>query len=132
MLSIGVSIWQMASAPYKNPHSNEKKHPQYIKMISDSSDDDDCSESDNDIDSVVTTDGSIVEDANVAMACDDGCVRICTVSDEFIYHKSLPRVSGKITCHYYCNALHSRNHVANFFLLMLRPLISVSGLQGAP
>ena len=98
MLSIGVSIWQMASAPYKNPHSNEKKHPQYIKMISDSSDDDDCSESDNDIDSVVTTDGSIVEDANVAMACDDGCVRICTVSDEFIYHKSLPRVSGKITC----------------------------------
>nr|XP_017228802.1 PREDICTED: U3 small nucleolar RNA-associated protein 4-like isoform X2 [Daucus carota subsp. sativus] len=85
----------MASAPYKNPHSNEKKHPQYIKMISDSSDDDDCSESDNDIDSVVTTDGSIVEDANVAMACDDGCVRICTVSDELIYHKSLPRVSGR-------------------------------------
>ncbi|WOG86406.1 hypothetical protein DCAR_0205610 [Daucus carota subsp. sativus] len=95
VLSIGVSIWQMASAPYKNPHSNEKKHPQYIKMISDSSDDDDCSESDNDIDSVVTTDGSIVEDANVAMACDDGCVRICTVSDELIYHKSLPRVSGR-------------------------------------
>ncbi|XP_063942597.1 WD repeat-containing protein PCN-like isoform X2 [Daucus carota subsp. sativus] len=53
------------------------------------------SESDNDIDSVVTTDGSIVEDANVAMACDDGCVRICTVSDELIYHKSLPRVSGR-------------------------------------
>ncbi|KAL8155682.1 hypothetical protein AgCh_000907 [Apium graveolens] len=95
VLSIGVSIWQMASAPYKNPHSNEKKHPQYIKMISGSSGDDDCSESENDIDSVVTTDGYIVEDANVAMACDDGCVRICTVSDEFIYRKSLPRVSGR-------------------------------------
>ncbi|KAL8092358.1 WD repeat-containing protein PCN-like isoform X2 [Apium graveolens] len=94
VLSIGVSIWQMASAPYTNPQSNEKKHSQYIKMINDSSDDD-CSESESDSDSVVTTDGSIIEDANIAMACDDGCVRICTVSDELIYRKSLPRVSGR-------------------------------------
>lgn len=98
LVSIGVSIWQMAATSYKkNSYSNEKKHSQHIKAINDSSDDD-CSESENDDDSVVTTDGSVIEDANIAMACDDGCVRIYTVSDELIYRKSLPRVSGKITC----------------------------------
>lgn len=94
VVSIGVSIWQMASTPYRNLHSHEKKHLQYIKAINDSSDDD-CSESENDDDSVVTTDGSVIEDTNVAMACDDGCVRIYTVYDELIYSKSLPRVSGR-------------------------------------
>ncbi|KAK1405628.1 putative U3 small nucleolar RNA-associated protein 4 [Heracleum sosnowskyi] len=94
VVSIGVSIWQMASSPNKNSHSNEKKYSQYIKANNDSSDDD-CSESENDDDSVVTTDGSVIEDGNIALACDDGCVRIYTVSDELIYSKSLPRVSGR-------------------------------------
>ncbi|KAL8130963.1 hypothetical protein AgCh_007044 [Apium graveolens] len=95
VVSIGVSIWQMAAAPYKkSSYSHEKKYSQHIKAINDSSDDD-CSESENDDDSVVTTDGSVIEDANIAMACDDGCVRIYTVSDELIYRKSLPRVSGR-------------------------------------
>lgn len=97
VVSIGVTIWQMASAPCKNSRSHEMRHSQYIKAINDSSDDD-CSDSENDDDSVVTTDGSVIEDTSVAMACDDGCVRIYTVSDELVYNRSLPRVSGKITC----------------------------------
>ena len=40
-----------------------------------------------------------VEDRHVAIACDDGAVRIYTIfdSDKLIYHKSLPRVSGEIS-----------------------------------
>lgn len=57
------------------------------------------SESEDDSDSDELHEQSIVQDPRVAIACDDGCVRIYTIpdSDELIYNKTLPRVSGEIS-----------------------------------
>ncbi|KAJ8773266.1 hypothetical protein K2173_028443 [Erythroxylum novogranatense] len=98
--SIGVSIWQMAVAPSNNLMIHtESQHlgNGYVKHIDDgsnheSSDSEDDSDSDN-INKLLD-----VEDPCVAIACDDGCVRLYRIpdSDEFIYYRTLPRVSGRV------------------------------------
>jgi len=57
------------------------------------------SESDEDDDSAELYEQSLVENSHIAVACDDGCVRLYTISDAdgLTYHKSLPRVSGEDT-----------------------------------
>ncbi|KAL5844677.1 hypothetical protein ACOSQ3_010733 [Xanthoceras sorbifolium] len=103
--SIGFSIWQMAVAPsniqllyadLKSQHIGNG----YLNDKSNDSDDHETSESESesDTDSDELQVQSVVEDTRVAVACDDGCVRIYRVSDseELIYHKSLPRVSGRV------------------------------------
>ena len=56
------------------------------------------SESEDESDSDELHGQSVVENPRVALACDDGCLRIYTVlADEFVYTKSLPRVSGEIS-----------------------------------
>ncbi|KAJ9560489.1 hypothetical protein OSB04_005649 [Centaurea solstitialis] len=56
------------------------------------------SESEVEIDSLELYEEPCSDTASIAIACDDGCVRIYNVSDsdEFTYHKSLPRVTGRV------------------------------------
>uniref|UniRef100_A0A7N0TIR6 Uncharacterized protein n=1 Tax=Kalanchoe fedtschenkoi TaxID=63787 RepID=A0A7N0TIR6_KALFE len=90
--SVGVSIWQMAVAPqtkasngYINGHANGIKG--YSSTDSDDEDDQ----------KLVHQEESFDENPVVALACDDGCVRLYNVteSDKLVYKKSLPRVSGR-------------------------------------
>lgn len=97
--SVGVSIWQMAVAPCSND-TESKSHPVgngFIKANSTGPDDPETSDSEDDSDSDETNEQSVVEYPRVALACDDGCVRIYSITDtdEFVYTKSLPRVGGE-------------------------------------
>ena len=101
--SIGVSICQMAVAhnisslrhtiveplPIENGHANDKF---------DNDDDHETSESEDDNDLVELHEQPVIENTLVALACDDGSVRIygITDSDKLTYMKSLTRVSGEI------------------------------------
>lgn len=58
----------------------------------------DCSESEDDSSSSgLHVQSSDENPSSLAIACDDGCVRIYNICDaeEFIYKRSLPRVSGE-------------------------------------
>lgn len=103
--SVGVSIWQMAVDPIKrrwgdiehDAHSNGNgvvidSSISNSSEVSESSDDDDDSN-----DAVELHEQSLMENRRLALACDDGCVRLYTIPDtkDLIYHKSLPRVSGR-------------------------------------
>lgn len=104
--SIGVSIWQMAAAPYNDAcltrHELQHVGNGFLNdKLNDVEDEDkETSESEDDDDSVELHEVSVVfENPRVAMGCDDGCVRVYSItnSDELTYHKSLPRVSGEIS-----------------------------------
>ncbi|OMO73558.1 hypothetical protein CCACVL1_17232, partial [Corchorus capsularis] len=101
--SIGVSIWQIAVAPINKLPALEEPRSQHFgngylnhKHDNNDSDDDESSESDSDSEQVHQK--LVQEDRRVALACDDGAVRLYTISDsdKLIYYKSLPRVSGRI------------------------------------
>ncbi|XP_012073934.2 WD repeat-containing protein PCN [Jatropha curcas] len=100
--SIGVSIWQMAVAPSSNPPCEKDIEAKHLgNGFSDKkndTDDQQSSESGDDSDSDELHEQFAIEDPHVAIACDDGCVRIYTIpdSDELIYNKTLPRVSGRV------------------------------------
>nr|KAJ0225452.1 hypothetical protein LSAT_V11C100000180 [Lactuca sativa] len=95
---IGVSIWQMATHPMCN---NTKQDLGYLEnghaAIGDG-DGDVTSDSEVEGDSVELYEEPITGNACIAIACDDGCVRLYDISDsdEVTYHKSLPRVSGRV------------------------------------
>ncbi|GFY85961.1 transducin family protein [Actinidia rufa] len=100
--SIGVSIWQMAVAPnissprhtmveplpIENGHANDQF---------DNDDDHETSESEDDNDLVELHEQPVIENTLVALACDDGSVRIYSItdSDKLTYMKVLTRVSGR-------------------------------------
>ncbi|KAH7850039.1 hypothetical protein Vadar_026923 [Vaccinium darrowii] len=101
--SIGVSIWQMAAGPIislprhtkddtlliENGHANDK--------IGDG-DDPETSESEDDSDLVELHEQPTSENTLMALACDDGCVRIYSISDsdKLTYVKSLTQVGGRV------------------------------------
>ncbi|WZZ10514.1 hypothetical protein YC2023_096435 [Brassica napus] len=89
--SIGVSIWQMAVAPLstaeaemmvKKEYSSEESDEEGESGVEDGSEFDELEEK---------------PDRRLAVACDDGCVRMYYVSDseKLTYYRSLPRVSGR-------------------------------------
>lgn len=93
--SYGGSVWQMVLEPSHTPYGGKAvtSSPEQSSSLSTDSD----SSSDDDENS-----GSEDEEAllgeQVALGCDDGCVRLFTVKDgeSFVYKKSFPRVQG--TC----------------------------------
>ncbi|KAH9604460.1 hypothetical protein KSS87_000998 [Heliosperma pusillum] len=101
--TVGVSIWQMALEPcksYRDEVGNELKGNENGVVIDRNSGDESGSESSDESDSDDSVDlyaQSSLRNPLIALACDDGCVRLYTISDadEFIYHKALPRVSGR-------------------------------------
>ncbi|KAJ6709696.1 WD REPEAT-CONTAINING PROTEIN PCN [Salix koriyanagi] len=102
--STGVSIWQMAVAPSTNTeiHSEDKSQHLGNGYLNDrykgGEASEDSSESEDDSVSDEQHEHLVVEDPLLAIACDDGCVRIYTIpdSDDLIYNKTLPRVSGRV------------------------------------
>ncbi|GJT01612.1 U3 small nucleolar RNA-associated protein 4 [Tanacetum coccineum] len=99
---IGVSIWQMAAYPFSRHQFNPKSDLSSIenghathKTIGNG---DVSSDSEAEADSLELYEEPITESTSIAIACDDGCVRIYSISDSdgFTYHKSLPRVSGRV------------------------------------
>lgn len=103
--SIGVSIWQMAaepnnilklpskqdSGPRENGHANHMINGDHDSGSSESEEDDE------DNDSVELHEQPVHQNTRLAVACDDGCVRIYTISsaDKLTYSRSFPRVSGE-------------------------------------
>ncbi|KAK6939734.1 hypothetical protein RJ641_029265 [Dillenia turbinata] len=98
--SLGVSIWQMALEPVDESQcvgSNETRDVEngYVNNTDDY--DSDASESEDDGDLLELRDQATRENGYLAIACDDGCVRLCRVlDDKLIYARSLPRVSGRV------------------------------------
>ncbi|CAA2973654.1 U3 small nucleolar RNA-associated 4 homolog [Olea europaea subsp. europaea] len=103
--SIGVSIWQMAAEPCNNSQFNVKKKMKVYenghanpRLNGGEDDENGDSEQDNDDnDQVEIHDDHGTEYTRLAVACDDGCVRIYNISDseELTYNITLPRVNGR-------------------------------------
>ncbi|KAM7278274.1 hypothetical protein ACFE04_005408 [Oxalis oulophora] len=97
--TVGVSIWQMAVAPTYNPHAIAEPSHRFGNGLSNGELTD---ASDNESDSYESDSDEVhdqsPEDTRVALACDDGCVRLYKISDidEVIHDKMLPRVSGRV------------------------------------
>ncbi|KAI4337065.1 hypothetical protein L6164_015523 [Bauhinia variegata] len=101
--SVGVSIWQMAVEPFNSDLISTEQKPEhtgngYMSYKFNNLDEHESSESDEDSDSYDRVKQSVEYPPRVAIGCDDGCVRIYGISDsdEFVYLKSLPRVSGRV------------------------------------
>ncbi|XP_047325495.1 WD repeat-containing protein PCN-like [Impatiens glandulifera] len=104
--SLGVSIWQLAVEPnkvsldhsvskslqFENGHASER----YIDSLQ-TSDDPETSDTEDDDDMKEPQLPSVVS-TRLALACDDGCIRLYSISDsnKLIYAKSFTRVSGRI------------------------------------
>ncbi|KAL9271241.1 WD repeat-containing protein [Drosera capensis] len=97
--SIGVSIWQMALQPRSvaPTGSGWKSRNDVNGEVVDRNSDSDHSGSDDDDDSVEVHDQSLLENPCIAVACDDGCIRMYSILDEddLTFNKSMPRVSGR-------------------------------------
>ncbi|KAL8154032.1 hypothetical protein V2J09_011792 [Rumex salicifolius] len=101
--SIGTSIWQMAVQPCdkKTTYDDESESQSNSNgiVIDNNSNEYDSGSSSSDDDDYTPAElhGSLIENSCVALACDDGCVRLYSVSEDnkFIYKKSMPRVSGR-------------------------------------
>lgn len=94
-----MSIWQLAVAPSMNQHPITDPKLQLGNGKLENGVGDDSSDDEDDSDSSELQEESAPENACVALACDDGCVRLYTVSqsDILTYSKSLPRVSGEFS-----------------------------------
>ena len=94
----------MAVAPYIEGVVDAKPKPEHLvngflnDKGEDDDDDDETSDSEDDSDSDELQERPVIELPRLAIACDDGSVRIYSISDsdELVYTKSLPRVSGEI------------------------------------
>nr|XP_034897338.1 WD repeat-containing protein PCN-like isoform X2 [Populus alba] len=102
--STGVSIWQMAVAPSTDSEIHTEHKSQHLgngylnNRYKGGEASEDSSESEDDSGSDEQHEQIVLEDPRLAIACDDGCVRIYTIpaSDELIYNRTLPRVSGRV------------------------------------
>ncbi|KAK7383236.1 hypothetical protein VNO78_28910 [Psophocarpus tetragonolobus] len=96
--SDGVSIWQMAVTFPKGDQIIDKRKDGRMGNGFHDFDEHESSESDEDSDSPGPLDRSVSEHPRVAVALDNGCVRIYDISDtdEFIHVKSLPAVKGRV------------------------------------
>lgn len=76
---------------YENGHTSPSIASDVDEENSESEDDDD------NIHAVQSHDQDDAESTRLAIACDDGCVRIYSVSDaeKLIYNRTMPRVSGE-------------------------------------
>ncbi|KAL8172058.1 hypothetical protein V2J09_023862 [Rumex salicifolius] len=100
--SVGASIWQMALQPSNEEKFYSQQLPQSngSGVTYDRYSDGNASESsssDDEDNSVELREQYSAESPTVALACDDGCVRLYSILDtnEFVHSKSLPRVTGR-------------------------------------
>lgn len=80
-------------------HENLPNHYEngHVHCTGSGSSDSESSEEEDDDDSVNLHEDNASENSRIAFACDDGCVRMYSVSNEknLTYTRSLPRVSGE-------------------------------------
>lgn len=90
----GPEPCNISQYPQNLPRQYENGH---INHTSSGSSDSESSEGEDDDELVVIHVDDANESGRIALACDDGCVRIYTISDEenLAYKRSLPRVSGE-------------------------------------
>ncbi|KAK4481557.1 hypothetical protein RD792_012459 [Penstemon davidsonii] len=104
--SIGFSIWQIAVEPstdtqnHTRQGTNSYENGSASPSINSDIDEEQNTESEDDYDNRDAVEVHDENDANItrlAIACDDGCVRIYNVSEEekLTYSRTLPRVSGR-------------------------------------
>ncbi|GER40218.1 transducin family protein / WD-40 repeat family protein [Striga asiatica] len=104
--SIGVSIWQIAAEPCNDLQLSSNKKTRFHENghaspeITSDVDEVESSESEDEGDNKGPHEIQIQDDekyTRLALACDDGCVRIYDMSDEgkLTYSRTLPRVSGR-------------------------------------
>ncbi|KAL5725899.1 hypothetical protein ACHQM5_008985 [Ranunculus cassubicifolius] len=98
--SIGVSIWKMAVEPLQDSLVSEYQHAinGFANQKVTSGDDDESSESDDDVDAIELHMQAVLETPRVALGCDDGSVRLYYVSDSdgITFDRSLPMANGPI------------------------------------
>ncbi|KAL2583658.1 hypothetical protein AAZV13_14G084500 [Glycine max] len=96
--SDGVTIWQMAGTFPKGDEIDDKRKGERMGNGFHGFDEHESSESDDDSDSPGSPELSVGEYPRVAIALDNGCVKIYDISDtdEFIHVKSMPRVKGRV------------------------------------
>ncbi|XP_009385680.2 WD repeat-containing protein PCN isoform X1 [Musa acuminata AAA Group] len=100
--SIGVSIWQMAVEPSVDSLQSEKTDsglvPNGCTNHDGQSDSESCLNDDDDESDELHTVASQTSSQRLAVACDDGCIRMYSVSDKdgLTCSRSFPRVSGQI------------------------------------
>ncbi|PKA55771.1 Guanine nucleotide-binding protein subunit beta-like protein B [Apostasia shenzhenica] len=109
--TIGVSIWQMQVEPLDDSLHLKEKELQFLQnghikhhvnsddeFSNTDDDDDDDDDDDNSSDLNATNTGD--RNRRLALACDDGCVRLYAIADAhtLTYCRSFPRVSGRILC----------------------------------
>ncbi|KAJ0967085.1 hypothetical protein J5N97_024002 [Dioscorea zingiberensis] len=100
--SVGVSIWQMALEPCIDPSHSSEIGPHI--SADDFTDEDacsdlECSEIDyDDVSDVTCAVGDAMENQRLAVACDDGCIRLYNASDTdgLTYSRSFMRVHGRV------------------------------------
>ncbi|KAL0366286.1 UNVERIFIED_CONTAM: WD repeat-containing protein PCN [Sesamum radiatum] len=104
--SIGISIWQIAAEPCNDllvdvkqeikSHENGHANPSFTSGVSEE-ENSESEDEDDDKNAVEIHDHNDAKHTRLALACDDGCVRIYGVSDaeKLTYIKTLPRVSGR-------------------------------------
>ncbi|CAN0843781.1 WD repeat-containing protein PCN [Linum grandiflorum] len=95
--SIGFSIWQMSAAPhFDSMIHTEVKSLHLGNGFLNNGHDDESSDSDDDLSSEELH-NQVSADTRLAIACDDGCVRLYTIleSEELVYNRTLSRVSGR-------------------------------------
>lgn len=82
----------MAVAPPSTESGGKRPEVIQNRYLSEKSDDEEESETEDELGAK-----SEVSDRHLAAACDDGCVRIYSISesDKLSYYRSLPRVSGE-------------------------------------
>ncbi|KAJ0699960.1 putative transcription factor WD40-like family [Helianthus annuus] len=95
---IGVSIWQMAAHHLNRQEFNPKSDLPSIENGHGDGDGDVTSDSEVEANSLELYEEPFTENASIAVACDDGCVRLYNISesDQLNYFKSLPRVNGRV------------------------------------
>lgn len=86
--SLGFSIWQMAMEPLPID-AGENKQTDSVS---------ECCQTDDDVDDDDARTNNDKRYRRLAMACDDGSLRLYTISDsgDLCYLKTFPRVSGKL------------------------------------
>ncbi|CAM6083883.1 unnamed protein product [Calypogeia fissa] len=99
--SYGGSVWQLAAEPLVKPVQSSKIGNGSVRMQNGALDDD-SDESSDEEDSDNEDDKHVEQKAaeqRVVVGCDDGCLRLFTVSDSdegMLYRRSFPRVEGRI------------------------------------
>lgn len=115
--SMGGSVWQLAAEHINDTAQGSNGTSKNSSRADDGSDEEDEGNSSSDSD---RDDEPVNGDQRVALACEDGCVRIFEVGNAhegMVYRQSLPLVKGRV--YSFAKLLHSFPSLCFIFLVQL-------------